>query len=347
MKNFLLFTLLFFSTVCCSQSDFYLEDIPNPNVLRSSEIDLGESHLAFPSIAGNDDRSKLVLVYRTGDNHISFDGEIVQMESFDKGETWINKHIIYETNNTDARDPQLMVLPDNRLLCRFFERASDSESAVKVLISDNFGKSYNSLSEMPFPTKNETFAAARGNMVLVDGVIYAVCYNRWSQSWIVKSDNYGKDWSVVSWVDTSLGTEASSFSRINESSLGYIDGTMYIVARTQEDDGFLQVGKSIDLGKTWEWDILPVRGQAPSLTPYKDGFILTYRLVKMNSNCYDFQIALMKNGKLESKPVSLFTSASFDIGYGDVLTLRETFLVCCYQPNTIKCYEVKYDIFND
>lgn len=346
MKNVFIIFCFMISFFSCSKDGLYLEDIPNPNVLRSTEIDLGESHLAFPSITGNDDRSKLVLVYRIGETHISFDGEIVQLESYDKGKTWKNKRIIYETYNTDARDPQLMALSNDRLLCRFFERESDSESKVKVLISDDFGKSYNGFAEMPFPTKNETFAAARGNMVMVDDVIYAICYNRWSQSWIVKSENYGESWNVVSWVDASLGTESSSFSRINESSLGYINGTLYIVARTQEDDGYLQVGKSKDLGKNWEWDILPIRGQAPSLTPYKDGFILTYRHVNMDNNCYDFQIALLKDGKLNSTPVSLFTSTSFDIGYGDVLTLEETFLVCCYQPNMIKCYEVKYDIFN-
>ena len=37
---------------------------------------------------------------------------------------------------------------------------------------------------------------------------------------------------------------------------------------------------------------------------------------------------------------------NFDVGYGDVLTLPNSFLVCCYQPGSIRCYELKYDVFN-
>ena len=42
----------------------------------------------------------------------------------------------------------------------------------------------------------------------------------------------------------------------------------------------------------------------------------------------------------------IFESDNFDVGYGDVLTLPNSFLVCCYQPGSIRCYELKYDVFN-
>ena len=84
-----------------------------------------------------------------------------------------------------------------------------------------------------------------------------------------------------------------------------------------------------------------------ALTPYKDAFILTYRNVKdSNRGKYSFDTVLLKDGKLASNPASLFESDNFDVGYGDVLTLPNSFLVCCYQPGSIRCYELKYDVFN-
>ena len=83
------------------------------------------------------------------------------------------------------RDPQLLVLPNNGILCRFFERESETESIVKSICSENWGIFYGSPVLFPFP-KDETFAAARGNMVIIDDVIYAVCYNRWAVTWLEK-----------------------------------------------------------------------------------------------------------------------------------------------------------------
>lgn len=332
--------------ISCSKDDF-LEEPFLPSVLRSSFIDVSNLHLAFPSIASNADRSKIVVSYREGTDHVSFDGKIIQMESFDKGKTWLNRKVIYQpSNNGDARDPQFLVLSNNDILCRFFERTSNECSTVKCLISSDFGTSYARLTELPFPTREEVFAAARGNMVVVDGVIYAVCYNRWSYTWLVKSEDNGKNWKNVAWVDLSLGTTHSDFSRINESSLGYANGKLYLVARQQSEDAFLQIGISEDLGLSWTWNLFPVKGEAPSLTPYKDSFILTYRNVDTKAKKYHFDIALMKDGKLVSSPITLFKSDSFDVGYGDVLTLSNSFLVCCYLPNKICCYEIKYDIFD-
>lgn len=347
MRNYLLFLLIpfVFAVGSCAQDSPYLNEIPNPSILRSSEIAVGNDHLAFTSIAGNSDRSKVVLTYREGSEHASFDGCILQTESYDRGQTWSKPKAIYRTTGTDARDPQLFVISDKELLCRFFERESESVSTVKVLRSTDFGQTYGGVYSLPFPTESETFAAARGNMVMVDDVIYTVCYNRWAQAWLVSSDDHGRTWRNVSWVDEALGTQQSPYPRFNEASLGYLDGTLYCVARTNVENGNMLLGESRDMGATWEWQYLPLRGHAPSLTPYDGGFILTYRLVNPADGTYDFQLAYLKNGDLQGEPVSLFSSLSFDIGYGDVLTMANSFLVCCYQPGTIKCYEISYDIF--
>ena len=348
MRNYLLFLLIpFVSTASsCTQEDPYLDEIPNPSILRSSEIATGDDHLAFTSIAGNSDRSKIVLTYREGSEHASFDGCILQTDSYDRGQTWSNPEVIYRTSGTDARDPQLFVISDSELLCRFFERESDSTSKVKVLRSTNLGMTYTGISTLPFPTEGETFAAARGNMVMVDDIIYTICYNRWSQAWLVSSNDHGRTWNNISWVDKALGTQQSPYPRFNEASLGYVNNILYCVARTDIEDGNMLIGESQDMGTTWTWQYLPIRGHAPSLTPYNDGFILTYRLTNPYDGNYDFQLAFLKNGDIVGNPISLFTSLSFDIGYGDVLTMDNSFLVCCYQPNRIKCYEVSYNIFH-
>ena len=347
MKRFLLFIFIPLFFGACSQDDSFLEEFETDAILRCTEVDACNSHLGFTSIAGNADRSRIVLVYRDGSAHASFDGELIQVESFDEGNTWQNRQVIYQTDGTDARDPQLFVHSNGQLLCRFFERASESSSTVRCLLSDNFGVTYDNISSFPFPTSSETFAAARGNMVEIDGTIYTVCYNRWAQSWWVKSDDQGKTWEVVSWVDETLGTQQNSLRRIGEASLGYQDGKIYMVARAEGDDSYMQIGTSTDLGETWTCNILPIKGQAPSMTPYNGGFILTYRLVNVVNKSYDFQIAYLKNGRVLGTPVSLFRSESMDIGYGDALTLPTSFLVCCYQPNKIKCYEISYDIFDE
>ena len=119
-------------------------------------------------------------------------------------------------------------------------------------------------------------------MVIIDDVIYAVCYNRWAVTWLEKSEDFGRSWEVVSWLDERLWTNQIECGRINEASLGYYDGKMYVVGRQQSENGDnrLEIGVSEDLGVTWTWSFLPIEGHAPSLTPYKDAFILTYRNVK-------------------------------------------------------------------
>ena len=349
MKHHLLLFIMVFLFPFMACGDDELKEIYNPNLLRSTSIDDSSLHLAFPAIAGNKDRSKIIVVYREGSSHVSFDSKLIQMESFDKGKTWVNRKVIFApVKGHDVRDPQLLVLPNNGILCRLFERESETESIVKSICSENWGIFYGSPVLFPFP-KDETFAAARGNMVIIDDVIYAVCYNRWAVTWLEKSEDFGRSWEVVSWLDERLWTNQIECGRINEASLGYYDGKMYVVGRQQSENGDnrLEIGVSEDLGVTWTWSFLPIEGHAPSLTPYKDAFILTYRNVKdSNRGKYSFDTVLLKDGKLASNPASLFESDNFDVGYGDVLTLPNSFLVCCYQPGSIRCYELKYDVFN-
>ena len=99
-------------------------------------------------------------------------------------------------------------------------------------------------------------------MVIIDDVIYAVCYNRWAVTWLEKSEDFGRSWEVVSWLDERLWTNQIECGRINEASLGYYDGKMYVVGRQQSENGDnrLEIGVSEDLGVTWTWSFLPIEG---------------------------------------------------------------------------------------
>ncbi|MDL2256304.1 glycoside hydrolase, partial [Parabacteroides sp. OttesenSCG-928-K15] len=283
--------------------------------------------------------------------HISFDGRIVQKESYDQGKTWVNRKIIYESSagNADARDPQFLALPNGEILCRFFVRTSEAESTVKIIKSADWGKTYTYIGDVPPAAKNQ-YTASRGNMLLVDNTIYTSIYNRWHDCWIMKSEDFGVSWDFVSWVSHSDAKLCSVNRGLNEASLCYQDGILYAIARSGFDQPRkLTLASSKDMGETWEWGELPVCGHSPSLTSYKDSYILTYRNINVAENegeNVQFDCVLFRKGALASKPFTVLKSKSTDIGYGDVYVFDDFFLLCCYTGNTIRCFRVLYDIFS-
>jgi hypothetical protein len=315
-----------------------------------SVVDSGALHLAFPAIAGSADGSKLLIAYREGETHISFDGRIIQKESYDKGKTWVNRKVIYEGKaGDDARDPQFVTLPDGTIICRFFVRTSKESSCVKYIRTNDCGKNYtNAVGEFPMPYKSETFSAARGNMLVKDDVIYSTAYNRWNDNWLMKSTDKGISWEFVSWIHKPV--ERSMHKLLNEASVGSYGDKLYVVSRSGIDEvRNMILVESDDRGSTWnEPKTLPVYGHAPSLTPYKDMHILTWRNTKTDDNEFNrcqFDMALMKEGNLYSKTVTLLETRSFDMGYGDVFTFDDFFLVCCYAEENIYCFSILYDVF--
>ena len=75
MKHHLLLFIMVFLFPFMACGDDELKEIYNPNLLRSTSIDDSSLHLAFPAIAGNKDRSKIIVVYREGSSHVSFDSK--------------------------------------------------------------------------------------------------------------------------------------------------------------------------------------------------------------------------------------------------------------------------------
>lgn len=334
-------------SLSCSKED---DSLVLRSTLSSSEyslvqVDRSSNLLAFPSIASNADRSKIFIVYREGTEHASFDGILVQKESDDRGKTWKNRKIIYRPRpGYDARDPQLLTLPDGSILCRFFERTRLADDRIKsdvyCYVSKDEGQSYHFLSILPNNSGN-ILAAARGNMLMLNDNIYSVCYNAWSNSWLVKSSDWGLTWEYVASLDPFINKEYPS-ARINEVSISSLNGKIYMAGRqSEENDKYILWGVSEDLGKNWSWTKLLMQGHAPSLTSFEDFFIMTYR-DNANFPVYNFNVVLMREHMPIANFVTLHTSKSFDIGYGDVLPLENSVLICFYSLHGIYCWEIEY-----
>lgn len=308
----------------------------NPNLIDRVNVTTSNKHVAFTTIVGNSNKNKILIAYREGADHVSSDGIIVQIASYDYGKTWTDRKVIYTpTPGTDARDPQFLRLSDNTLICRFFE-TKQNKHVVKSIQSNDFGNTYKLPVTLPGSNASNWTgsAAARGNMLYLSNIIYSVSYDS-KAAWLTKSVDSGNTWYYVSELKTGM----------NETSLGYENGKMFCVAR-QGDSEPSTYGVSNDMGKTWTWKNLNISGDAPSLTSYDNGYILTYRN-KANAltTGYSIDLAFWKDGKITSTPVCLYSNLNMDIGYADVLTMDNSFLLSCYIPNVIRCYEFWYDIF--
>ena len=133
MKHHLLLFIMVFLFPFMACGDDELKEIYNPNLLRSTSIDDSSLHLAFPAIAGNKDRSKIIVVYREGSSHVSFDSKLIQMESFDKGKTWVNRKVIFApVKGHDVRDPQLIVFSMDRLFYFLFQKTRHLRQPVGI-----------------------------------------------------------------------------------------------------------------------------------------------------------------------------------------------------------------------
>lgn len=350
---YILFLPFIFLSSCIEEENIFLSC--RDMLVQESIVDRSSNmHLAFPTIAGIPDGSKLLIAYREAKTHISFDGCIVQKESYDQGKSWVNRKVIYRPSHPtgDARDPQFVALPDGRLMCRFFERTSENASTVKMIVSDDWGKTYTYQGEIPAYSPNEPYSAARGNMLVEGNKVYTTMYNRWHDSWLMYSPDLCESWEFVSWLNRSDGLVYDIHRELNESSLCLQNNTMFMVARGGYDKPRpLTIAQSPDHGQTWDnWGELEVCGHSPSLTAYKDSYIMTYRNINVEQNekgNIQFDCALLKNGELVSKPFTILSRKSMDIGYGDVFTFDDFFLVCCYTDKSIHCFKILYNVFED
>lgn len=323
----------------CSGDDLYVS-LTSSSLYETVIVEKSRNHLAFPTIVGKDDFSRITIAYREGSTHDSFDGQLVQMHSYDRGQTWEGRQVIYQApEGADARDPQFLKLDDHTILCRFFERnhqASTNKTVaeLKCLVSTDGGDSYIYLSTLPNRSSGQ-LAAARGNMVLVDGTIYSTAYNEWSESWLLRSADQGRSWEQILGLDASIKS-AYTDTHINETALAFSNGKLCLAGRQSESgDGKMLWGESSDWGKTWNWTKMADFGQGVSLTEYSGKLFLTYRKAEVKG--YTFNFSQVKEAEITDK-LQLLYSSNVDIGYGDVLFLGEKeYLVCFYTPETIYC----------
>lgn len=95
----------------------------------------GANYNAFPGLSKTGNGCQLIVAYRNATSHTSDNGQIVTRTSDDLGATWSIPSTIWNPT-LDARDPELFLTSDDRLLCSFFEYDSGSgASSVYVMQS--------------------------------------------------------------------------------------------------------------------------------------------------------------------------------------------------------------------
>lgn len=108
----ILFILLLTSLTGCAQEEF-LESV-QPRVTVSKVYGDGSSYCAFTSMVKRGD--SYYMAFREGETHVADnDYGIIRILKSTDGSTWSTMQIL-SVNNIDLRDPNLSVMPDNRLL---------------------------------------------------------------------------------------------------------------------------------------------------------------------------------------------------------------------------------------
>ncbi|GGK06511.1 MULTISPECIES: sialidase family protein [Parabacteroides] len=309
-------------------------------------------HIAFTSLTTTNNSKRILLAFRQGTDHASYDGKIMQMISEDRGKTWTAPQTIYQpSEGKDARDPQYLYLPNGDLICRFFERRLDNTSSVYLIRSNNNGDSYTQMIPMTYAGDTESYTATQGNMVLINNTIYSVLYNINNETWLIKSTDMGYTWDFVCALNEQVDNDNIKNIQMNETSLCYHKNKMYLVCRRDIFEPLnLLIAESHDFGKTWKnWQELPIKGHAPSLIAHNNYLVMSYRDIEINknNNYYSFRIILLKDGKIASAPIIIDKSECFDIGYGDIVNLDDqNFIVSYYKEGTsINLYRLNYSLF--
>lgn len=252
----------------------------------------------FPSIAklANGD---LLLGYTWGVSH-SFGGSIEVRRSTDDGATWSAPQVVVPPSTdplvVDIKEPNLTVLDDGTVLMAYWDYAPGRQNRrqVYVIRSTDNGLTWSapirpttsmySANKGSVATNGEMIQLSSGDLLLpiygMKAVNGSLGYNGVH---VLRSTDRGVSWDPAD--ETVAMWEGPTY--VEDQTIGYVepaiteleDGTIMIVARTQNNGDVSRSTQSTDGGLTWSTpvDIPTVKAHAPHFLTLNDGSrLLTY-----------------------------------------------------------------------
>lgn len=231
-----------------SLSDEILNKDEFSNFKQASTITNDGLYNAFPSIekASNGD---LLIAYRKGVTHLTFDGSIRLKRSIDNGKTWGSESTIITGVGHDYRDPSIARLANGNLILSYFDRITSSNILIYTSISTDNGVTFGTPVNL---TGYADYGAVSSKVIqLGNGDLLLATYGKSGANGLLnvfKSTNNGTSWSILSTISTDVFGVALKYT---EPSL--ILASNGDVIATVRNDNTVQVARAIstDSGATW------------------------------------------------------------------------------------------------
>jgi len=235
------------STAAKTYSDTKL-DLLNRFNTESTVISDGKYN-AFPSIAKLTNKD-LIVSYRKGVTHLTFDGSIILKRSTDNGITWGSESIIIaELAGHDYRDPSISQLANGNVIMSYFDRISPTNILIYTTISTDNGATFGTPVQL---SGYADYGAVSSKVIqLVNGDLLLATYGKSGANGLLnvfKSTNNGASWSILSTISTDVFGSALKYTEPSLILLANGD----ILASIRNDSTIMaSIATSTDNGATW------------------------------------------------------------------------------------------------
>lgn len=261
-------------------------------------------------------RGNLYLVFRTGKNHVSVDGEITLLCSPDRGITWEHVRSFPSPTNKDFRDPKLLPTPEALYLHAF-----DYDSSIPK--KDSYVSSTSNGINWTEPVR----VSPEDDIVIwwpgyYDGKFYGTGYkyarSRTDIRSIFLTSPDGINWEKVSMIyDSPHSNEAAFIMKKN--------GEAHVLVRTPDVP---VLARSFSPFKEWTIEKLPRVIQGFSLDPFAGGYLIVGRIFEGD----EAKTALLTWNKGELTVHEVFPSGG-DTAYPGVIREGNNFLISYYSSH--------------